>query len=56
MNYSIKKIMTKKKPNLPVKYNKSSFKPFIILIIISILIAFILPKVKEAQKYSDSEV
>lgn len=50
--------MTKKKPSLPIKNtnNKWSFKPFIILIIISILIAFILPKVKEAQKFSDTEV
>ena len=49
--------MTKKKPSLPIKNNnKWSFKPLIILVIISILIAIILPKVQEAQKFTDTEV
>jgi len=49
--------MTKKKPSLPInKDNKGSFKPLIILVIISILIAIILPKVQEAQKFTDTEV
>jgi hypothetical protein len=51
------KKMTKKKPSLPIKNNnKGSFKPLIILVIISILIAIILPKVQEAQKFTDTEV
>lgn len=49
--------MTKKKPTLPKNVNnKWSFKPLIILVIISILIAIILPKVQEAQKFTDTEV
>ena len=57
MNYWDINKMTKKKPTLPkVNNNKWSFKPLIILIIISILIAIILPKVQEAQKFTDTEV
>lgn len=56
--------MTKKKPVIkPIKKNKFnpqnnkwSFKPFIVIIVISILIAVVLPKIKEAQNFSDTEV
>ncbi|MCP4523502.1 MAG: ATP-dependent zinc metalloprotease FtsH [Candidatus Gracilibacteria bacterium] len=43
------------KPNLkPVK--KGSFKPFAILIIISILIALIIPNIRDAQRFVDSDI
>lgn len=35
---------------------KNNFKPFIVLVIIAILFATILPQLKNAQKYTDSEI
>ncbi len=49
--------MNAKKPNLPKpNNNKWNYKPFALLIIISIVIALVLPSVRDAQKYDDSEV
>ncbi len=49
--------MNEKKPNLPKpSNNKWNYKPFAILIIISIIIALVLPSVRDAQKYEDKEV
>lgn len=47
--------MNAKKPNLP-NPNKWNFKPFAILIILSILIAVILPQVRDAQRFTDQDI
>jgi len=52
--------MTKKKPNIKpnidLNKNKGGLKPFIILVIVSIMIAIALPSIKESQKFVDTEV
>lgn len=47
--------MNAKKPNLP-NPNKWNFKPFAILIILSIVIALILPQVRDAQRFTDTDI
>lgn len=49
--------MNAKKPNLPKpNNNKWNYKPFALLILISIIIALVLPSVRDAQKYDDTEI